>query len=179
MPELKVKDLMVKEVTLVEPEMTIDQVAKEMRKLRAVCAVVTEKKKPIGIITESDIIKKVVAKNKLPKEVKARQIMSTPILTTNPEQEITSVARLMRDKYVRQLPVIQAGKIKGIIHSRDITKAYPGIIEVLKERLKMLTSRGVPEYEQGLFSGYCEKCGMWSDDLIELEGKMVCGECRG
>ena len=90
-------------------------------------AVIVQNKagKSIGIITERDIVKRVVAKNLKPDTVKAKEIMTTPLVTIEPEATISDAARRMTRLDIRRLGVIYKGNLVGIISSKDILGVMP------------------------------------------------------
>ncbi len=92
--EVKVKDVMSTPVITVNINTSIDEVASLMIKENIESVIVVDEfGNPIGIITESDLVRKVVAKNILPKQVKASEVMSKPLFTVNKEDELTEVAK--------------------------------------------------------------------------------------
>ena len=99
-------------------------------------AVIVQNKagKSIGIITERDIVKRVVAKNLKPDTVKAKEIMTTPLVTIEPEANITDAARRMTRLDIRRLGVIYKGNLVGIISSKDILGVMPELLEIYQER---------------------------------------------
>ena len=78
--ELKVKDVMSKRVITIEADANIQEVGRKMAKARVGSVIVTKNKRPVGIITDSDLIKKVVSKNILHSKVKVEDIMSSTII---------------------------------------------------------------------------------------------------
>jgi len=77
---------------------------------------------------------------------------------------------------VKRLPVIENGKVVGIVTSTDIARTVPDFMEILKERLEMRMSK--PMIETAVTSGICEVCGNYSEYLVYEDEQWVCEDCR-
>ncbi len=119
-----VKDIMIEEVLFTDVSSSINEVANLMSTKDVGSLVVIEDEKPIGIITERDILKKVVAKGLDPGETKVSEIMHTPLITIDSESSIFQAAELMNINKIRRLPVVKGEKIVGIITVFDIMSHY-------------------------------------------------------
>ncbi|MBS7655095.1 CBS domain-containing protein [Candidatus Bathyarchaeota archaeon] len=75
--------------------------------------------KPVGILTERDIAKKLVA-NKETLDKKTEDVMSKPLITVSPDTGIFEALQLMRKNNIRRLPVVKNGKLEGIITEKDL-----------------------------------------------------------
>ena len=84
--------------------------------------VVIQNRKPIGIITESDIIKKVILRRANPEEIKVHQIMAKTLFFGNPEMELSEAARIMLIKKIEWLPIVCDEKFVGIINFSDVVR---------------------------------------------------------
>ncbi len=98
------------------------------------CIVVTENDDIAGIITKGDIIKKVIIKSQDPKKERISSIMVTPVVTISPDSSLEEAAKLMSDRRVSKLPVLEeeSGLLVGIITSTDIIRVEPAYVEYLK-----------------------------------------------
>jgi signal-transduction protein with cAMP-binding, CBS, and nucleotidyltransferase domain len=143
-------------------------------------AVIVQNKagKSIGIITERDIVKRVVSKNLKPDTVKAKEIMTTPLVTIEPEATITDAARRMTRLDIRRLGVIYKGNLVGIISSKDILGVMPELIEIMQERQRIEGAERAEETDEVPLSGYCDRCNAYSENLKERNGQNICDECR-
>ncbi len=107
-------------VTIRQTE-TLESVALIMSQNNFGSVIITDKNGTlVGIITERDIVTRLTAKNRLPREVHVEKIMSSPVITIDSNKDITEAARLMRSHNIRRLAVLERGEIVGIITSRDI-----------------------------------------------------------
>ncbi|MCW4026198.1 MAG: CBS domain-containing protein [Candidatus Bathyarchaeota archaeon] len=166
-------------VTIKEDE-PVNKVAQLMNKHDIGCVIVAaEDEKPIGVITERDLAERVVANDARPSKVIAREIMSAPLVTIDPEGTITEAARRMSLQGVRRLVVRHRGALAGIVSSKDILAVTPELMETIQERARIENQNLVEEMEEAPPStGYCDNCRVWADDLREVEGSFLCEECR-
>jgi CBS domain-containing protein len=180
-----VRDVMSSPVIIVDEEATANQVAELMDKHELGCIIVTNKEgKPIGIITERDLVTRVLAKNLKPDAIKAKEVMTSPLITIEPGETISEAARKMSRLNIRRLGVIYKGELVGLVSSKDILGVMPELIETIQEKaliegenVAQTTSEEITEEEASL-SGRCDRCGGWSDNLKEVEGEFLCEDCR-
>jgi CBS domain-containing protein len=118
----KVRDIMTKNVVKSDKDSTIYDLARLMDQNRIGCIVIAEDDKPIGIVTERDIITKCLAKEMNPREVKAKDIMSSPVITIEPDAEMLEAAKVMVSRMIRRLPVVENNKLVGIITTSDMIR---------------------------------------------------------
>jgi CBS domain-containing protein len=172
---LKVKEIMQKPLTI-----NANQSAKIagdiMRKNRRYSLIVTKKKNPIGMITDSDLIKQVVAKNKKPSTIKVGKIMSSPLVTVSPDKDVLEAARRMKKNKIKRLLVMKKGNLVGIIELSDVARASPEMVDLLEYKIKMRDMQ--TEIVEPSTSGICESCGSYFEDLRNIQGKWLCESCR-
>ena len=171
-----VRDVMNSPVITTAPNAGVDKVAKKMFDLGVGSVVLMQKGKPVGIITEDDIISKVVSKNVLPSRMTAAKIMSSPIKTIEATKDLPEAARLLRKLRVKRLGVVHRDNLVGMISLADILAVTPELIEIVSEKAKIMT--GESRRVRGYVEGYCDNCGRWSDSLQEIDNKYICEECR-
>lgn len=176
-----VKDVMSSPAITIPENTPIDKTAQLMSNDRIGCIIVTSKNgKALGIITESDLVKRVLAKNILPSKLTAKEVMSTPLITVEPDEILTETARRMSKLNVRRLGVMYKGNLVGVISSRDILAITPELLENIQEKARIERENEVAEegLESTPLAGYCEQCGSWSDNLDEIDGNYLCEECQ-
>jgi signal-transduction protein with cAMP-binding, CBS, and nucleotidyltransferase domain len=110
--------------------------------------------------------------------MKAKEIMTTPLVTIEPEATISDAARRMTRLNIRRLGVIYKGNLLGIISSKDILGVMPELIETMLERSRIENASGTEEPEEVPLSGYCDRCNIYSENLKERNGENICDECR-
>ena len=171
-----VKNIMTKPAIQVNYNKTVQEASKTMVKYRVGSIIVVKNNNPIGIITETDINKKIVAPGKDPKKLKAEEIMSSPIVFSNPEEDILVTVEKMKKYRVKRIPVVNKGKIVGIVTNTDIARASPDMLDILNFRLKMREEGS--SVRESSTSGICESCGGYSDDLRFVDDQWICERCR-
>jgi sugar-specific transcriptional regulator TrmB/CBS domain-containing protein len=94
--------------------------------------IVTEDKKPVGVITENDILKRVLKLQRNPNGIYAKDIMSSPIITIEYDRDLTDAMKLMQEKRIRRLAITKNGTLIGIVTERRILNAQvcPGLIKI-------------------------------------------------
>jgi CBS domain-containing protein len=177
-----VKDIMSSPVVTLDEYATSNKVANIMDENDLGCVIVTNKAgKPVGIITERDLVIRVLAKNLVPDAVKAKEIMTSPLVTIEPEATISEAARRMSRLDIRRLGVVYKGNLVGLISSKDILGVMPELIEIIQERTRL---EGAAEAEENVepeekpLSGYCDRCGVFSENLKDVNGQNLCEDCR-
>jgi CBS domain-containing protein len=180
-PRMLVKDVMSSPAVTIEENASANRVAVLMDKNDLGCIIVTTKDgKPIGIITERDLVVRVLAKNVKPDSLKAKEVMTAPLINIEPDATVTDAARRMSRLNVRRLGVMYKEKLVGIISSKDILGVMPELLETIQEKTMIESDNRVEESEKesGPLSGYCDRCGVWSDNLVQVNGEFLCEEDR-
>jgi CBS domain-containing protein len=177
-----VKDIMSSPVVTLSEDTTSNKVANIMDENDLGCVIITNKTgKPVGVITERDLVIRVLAKNLVPDAVKAKEIMTSPVVTIEPEATITEAARRMSRLDIRRLGVVYKGNLVGLVSSRDILGVMPELIEIIQERTRIENATEAEESieaEEAPLYGYCDRCGVFSENLKDLNGQNLCEDCR-
>ncbi len=177
--KMLVKDIMSSPVVTLDENEASNKAAMVMDKNDLGSVVVTNSAgNSIGIITERDLVIRVLAKNLKPDTAKAKEIMTTPLVTIEPDTTITEAARRMNRLDIRRLGVTYKGNLVGIISSKDILGVMPELIEIIQERSRIEDANRTEETEEAPVSGYCDRCNTYSDSLKERNGQNICDECR-
>jgi len=131
-----VRDVMTRDVIVIEPDRTVLEAAKRMALKRIGGLVVVEHGRPIGLVTDRDILWKVTSKGANPSKVLVREIMTSPVSTVSPLTTLRAAARVMIEKKTRWLVVTRLDKVEGIITASDLTQGF-------LEAFARATKRGV------------------------------------
>lgn len=175
-PEIKVKDIMSTPVRTVKESEKVSEAARKMDKYEIGGVVVVDRKgKPVGMITERDMVKRVVARNLLPSKVKAASIMSKPLATISSSKDISEAAKMMSRLKIRRLAVMEETKLVGVITSKDIVDITPALIDVIVEKSRIVGLE--PSRRSAVLAGHCDKCATWSENLVERDGIFLCEDC--
>lgn len=130
---LYAKDIMKEYKFMMTEDTTASQAAKVMSNDHVGFAIVQRDGKPVGIVTEWDFVNKIVAKDFDPKEVKLKDIMNTPLMSVDPKTPTDQVTVLMSKNGVRRLPVVENGKLIGVITSRDVLRIFKDYMDNLSD----------------------------------------------
>jgi len=116
-----VESVMVGHVETVKPTDLLEHVLKKIVKKNIGCVVVVEGRKPVGIITERDVSRKVAKSTKVLK-TEVKQVMSGPLFTVTPRTPIDKAVYLMLKHGIRRLPVIEKEELVGLVSERDLLR---------------------------------------------------------
>jgi len=171
-----VRDIMSRPVITVKETDSAADAAKLMTKHGIGCVLVSGKKgDTVGIVTERDIVQRIAARNLLPSKITVAESMSKPVITVQSGMSVTEAAKLMNQKKVRRLAVVESGRLTGVLTMKDILEVTPAIIDLASEKTRV----GAAKPRSGLagLSGYCDECETWSDKLIQRDGVFLCQDC--
>ncbi len=178
--DIPLRDIMVREVVTGDEEMSVKEAAKLMRKYDVDSIIVVDSdNQPVGIVTQGDIINELVSKDTTPSRVKLRDVMTSPLITGSPNDRLSDIAKKMAAEKIRKLPIIEDGKLVGIVADVDILAVSSQMNSILSDLIEMQVEREiVGEEREGIGQGICEKCGCFSNDLVMKDGLMVCESCK-
>jgi CBS domain-containing protein len=111
---------------------SVKEAADVMDKNEISCLIATRKEKAIGIITERDLLKRVIVEAKNAKKTKVGEIMSSPLEVVAVGTDLEKTVRLMFEKKIKKLPVVDNDSIVGLVSLTDIARCQPAIITLLK-----------------------------------------------
>jgi CBS domain-containing protein len=131
-----VRDVMSKEVKVVRPDTTVREVVATMNKFNIGSIIVVQGERPVGIITERDILRRLVEPCLAPETLTARHVMTSPVTTISETATIEEAAKLMAKKRVKRLPVMSDEKIVGIVTFTDIVTKVPTLLSILEELVR-------------------------------------------
>ena len=123
--KMKVKDIMSRPIIAEDEETLVTKIAEDMEELGIGSVVITKDGEPTGIITERDIALKALLKNRRASEVRAREIMTSPLVTIDPEDSVEDACKLAARKRIKRLPVVESGVPIGIVSIRDLLTRKP------------------------------------------------------
>lgn len=118
---MRIREIM-RSITKVHSNMCISRAAKLMDQKSIGSVLIEEEGEVIGIMTERDILRKVVAKGKNPYELKAKDIMNCPIITIDANEDILEASRKIEQYKIRRMIITENNEIVGIVTANDIAK---------------------------------------------------------
>jgi CBS domain-containing protein len=130
---LKVADVMVREVITIDENSTVREAAEVMNKFEIGCLIAVRKGKAVGIITERDLLKRVVAEAKDVNKTRVKDVMSSPLVVVEPEMDLEEAVKLMFQMKIKKLPVVEEKRLVGLVSLTDIARFQPQMIKILKQ----------------------------------------------
>jgi CBS domain-containing protein len=132
-----VRDIMAKNVKTVRTDDSVLDAVVKMNKFDVGSVIVTNSNRPVGIITSKNILSRVVESRLDASMVRAKDIMSSPLITIEPDTALEDAAKLMAQKKIKQLVIMDRDKILGMLSTSDIVKANPTQLGILQELLRV------------------------------------------
>lgn len=126
---------MVTEVAIMDENISAKKAAELMAREDLSAIIVTVEGKAKGIVTERDILKRIVAEDKNARKTKVKEIMSSPLVTIKPSTSLEEAARLMFEKKIKNLPVVHENRLIGLINLNDICRLQPEILRILRQTM--------------------------------------------
>ncbi len=126
---MKVKEIMSRPIITEDENTVVSKIAADMEELGIGSVVITADARPVGIITERDIALKVLLKDKRASEVKAKEIMSSPLITIESEASEEEACKLASRKRIKRLPVVENGIVIGMVSIRDLLTRKPEYVK--------------------------------------------------
>ena len=119
---MKVRDLMIKKVITVQQDASVYDAVKLLNKNKIGCLVVVYNDDIVGILTERDLLERVLEKCRNPKEIEISEIMTKTLILGRPDMEVFEATKLMMENKVKKLPIIKEHRLVGIITVTDIAQ---------------------------------------------------------
>lgn len=177
MTRINASDIMTTQVVTAVPNMGLVAAGKLMNKYRiGGLPVLNGKGRIVGILTERDIMREVIAANKKPSSLKVRDIMKTQLITGEPSENMTSLAKKMHKFDLTRIPIVNGEKLVGIVTNKDIIEHAPSLIELIIEQARVKGPALQYNKSQPVAFGKCEKCGI-HDHLTFKENQFLCEFC--
>ena len=130
---LRVEDVMVKEVITIDEKATVKEAAEVMNKFEIGCLIAVRDGKAMGIITERDLLKRIVAEAKDATKTSVKDVMSSPLVIVEPSMDLEEAVKLMFQMKIKKLPVVDGKRLVGLISLTDIARFQPQVIKILKQ----------------------------------------------
>lgn len=137
---LQVKDVMVTNLITIDAEATVKKAAELMDKHDIGCLIVVSYGNPIGIVTQSDMLKRILLQKRDLTKTRIGNIMSAPLIASTPQTDIRDAVRLMNERRIKKLPVIDEGELVGLVSLTDVMRSlayFEHVISSLCARCQM------------------------------------------
>jgi CBS domain-containing protein len=148
---LKAGVVMAREVITIDENASVKEAADIMNQLEIGSIIATKKEKAIGIITERDLLKRIIAEGKNAKKTKVKDIMSSPLIVIAPNTDLEEAARLMFEKKIKKLAVIDQNRLVGVVSLTDIARVQPEVIKILQ---RLSATQDTPESIKKVLDSY-------------------------
>ena len=122
---MKVKEIMSFPAITEDEDASVGVILKHMQLSRIGGVVITKEGKPVGIAVDYDIAEKVMMKDRNPDEMKVKEIMSSPLITIDADASVDEACGLLAREGIRRVPVIENGKLVGIVSIRNVLTGEP------------------------------------------------------
>ncbi len=130
-----VRDVMTRSVKSVGTNQPLIEAIQLMYKFDIGSIIVIQRAKPVGIITDRDVIRNIAMSQLDPVNLKAKDLMSTPLITIEENASIEEAVQIMIRRKIKRLPVVKGEKLTGIITVTDIAKTTPQLVKVFEDRM--------------------------------------------
>jgi CBS domain-containing protein len=168
---VNVREFMTTNPVIILPNENIKSAAELMISRGVGSLIVIDEDKLVGIITEKDMVEKIIKPNKSVDKLRVKDIMTENVITISPDMDLQTAVELMNDKNVRRLPVVDDEKLVGLITEKDVLKIEPSVIGILMEKAHIMGG------EIKSISGKCDVCGNKADSLLKKDSMRVCESC--
>ena len=132
-----VRDVMARNIKTVKTDDTVLSAVQKMNKFDIGSVIVVSNGRPVGIITEANILRRIVEPRMDPETVWAKDIMSAPLISIEPTMALEEAAKIMAERRIKRLPVMDGDKLIGLLSSTDIVRVNPTQIAILSELLRV------------------------------------------
>jgi CBS domain-containing protein len=141
---------MVREVITVDEKASVKEAADTMNQFEIGSVITTRKGKPIGIITERDLLKRIVSEGRNAKKTRVKEIMSSPLVAISIDTDLEEAARLMFKIKIKKLPVTERNRLVGLVSLTDIARTQP----MIKFLQKLAATQNTPKSMQKVLNCY-------------------------
>lgn len=177
--KMPVRDIMTRDVMTIDIRKDVKHLAMKMLEYDLGSMIITDKGQPVGIVTERDIVRKIVSRNLKPDQISIKELMTTPLMTILSTEDVTDVMHKMVKMEIRRLPVVENGKLVGIVTDTDLLAISAEMGNIFSDLIDMHREKVFStETPQQILKGICEECGYNFDNLLMVDGKLLCESCR-
>ncbi len=176
--KIPIRDIMTKKVITVDVGMDAVDISKKMMEKDVSCVIVVKSDKPVGIVSERDIVRKLVSTDAKSSSMTAKDLMTAPIVTVSEDTSLLDTTKKMAKKKIRRLPVMSQDKMVGIVSETDIISVSSEMGRIRAEIIEMSRERALLREGKTIPQGICEKCGQLVENLETMDGVSVCEDCR-
>jgi len=130
---LEIKDVMVTDLVTVALDVGVQVATRIMNDFEIGCLLVVSGRRLVGIVTERDILRRVVVKRRDPAKTKISEVMSQKLITVTPETPLEKAIQVMFKHKIKKLPVVEKGKLVGLVTFTDLVRIEPVITKYIQK----------------------------------------------
>jgi CBS domain-containing protein len=151
---MRVSEIMTNAAVTDQPDDTLGEAAGKMWKQQTGSLLVLDGEDLVGILTERDVLKAVATGVNM-KDTRVSEVMTKDLVTVGPQTSLREAAKIMADRWIRHLPVMDAGKLVGVVSQRDLAGVLAGALneperlEALVEASELVRERRLKRIEHG------------------------------
>ena len=131
-----VAHIMNRAVVSIDSEASVKNAAEKMTRYRIGSLVATENGKPVGIITETDMLSRVLALTRDAESTRVKAVMSKPLICGTPDMDYVEAVKLMVNRTIKKLPITHSEELVGILTITDVVALHPVMQKLIEEEAK-------------------------------------------
>lgn len=182
MRQLTANDVISEDVITVDQSLTIKEASKKLKNSGIRGLVVVNDSEVVGIIVGRDIVYDVIAEGKKPSETKVKEVMTEDIVVGSVGDDVEEMAKVMSENDISRLPVFKGDSLVGIVTESDVMRAWPSYVSLIEEEKNLQEPSSILDRQkkgsERKFSGTCDDCENFSEQLVVRNGKLLCPDCR-
>ena len=128
----KLRKIMVEKVVTIGTTATVREAAELMNLHEIGCVIVIDHEKPVGILTERDLLRRIICESRQPNTAKVLNLMTKPLFTVSPDMRAGDAAKLMFERNIKKLPVVENGRLVGLVTLTDLLRSA-GVLDFLNK----------------------------------------------
>jgi len=146
---MKIEETMIKNVITLQIDVSAYDAVKLMNENRIGCLVVLQYGQVVGILTERDLLERVLEKCKNPKETRVTEIMTKQVIVGKPDMKLVEATELMFEKKVKKLPIVEGNRLVGLVTLTDIAR----VAGLDKKTMELVETRA--RFLEAFVRGFC------------------------
>ncbi len=170
--KLSVMDAMTRTPVVFGPEISVENAVKLMLKSKVGSLLVQENNLLKGIVTEKDLIQKIILNGNNPKKTKISNVMNSIVVTVKPDVDVMDAVKLMTQYHVRRLPVVdKESKLVGLLTLNDVLRLQPQLFELILDKSRLFGSK------KDYVDSECDNCKLYTM-VKPVNGRFLCQNCE-
>lgn len=171
-------DVMTDGVIAIEHDASVVEAAQKMREENIRSLVVVDDGEAVGIVVGRDILYSIVAEGRDADGIAVGEVMTDNLVTASESDSIEEIARAMVRNDISRVPVLRDDTLVGMVTQSNLVRAWPSYLDLLEEETHLMAGENDGAIEEPeTRSGICDSCGNYSEELVDVDGELLCPEC--